>query len=312
MTTRYEQSPADIAILHELAPTAVRLLDTHMANRRIWYPDELIPYDEARNFKPEDDFKLDRGPLLPATTSALFVNLLTEDNLPEYRLTISRTMRGLDVYEDWAKIWTAEENRHAIAIRGIIIAKRLIGHRELEDARMAQMTTGITPQPRNPKALTIYTKLQEQATKIAHRNTGKEVKAENPNHDADVHKLLGYVAGDEGMHEDFYGGLVKAGFVIDPSGFMIEADDQITNFKMPGTGIPGFSEHSKRIARANILNNTIVKEQIFDPAIKDWGIDNLNGLSDEAERARDHLTEQMARLTKVIEWSREKRAHKSR
>ena len=47
----------------------------------------------------------------------------------------------------WNKRWTAEEGRHAIVIRDYLSVTRSIDLRELERARMLQVSTGIVPDP---------------------------------------------------------------------------------------------------------------------------------------------------------------------
>jgi acyl-[acyl-carrier-protein] desaturase len=301
---------SDITLLHDLAPTATILYENHLANQRIWYPDELIPYDQARSFARNEQYTPAGEALSEGVQSALLVNLLTEDNLSYYYSSIREMLgKGGEVYEAWGHTWNFEEGRHSMVLRAILIAKRVLHHRQLEDARRQQVTTGVTPKPKNAKGTLVYTNMQEPATKISHRNTGKAIRAEDPHH-ADIQKAMGFVAGDEGMHEDFYGGLVDAGFVIDPSGFVIAADEEITEFAMPGTGITDFEAHAKKIAKAGILNIAILKEEIFDPALARWDIEHLEGLSPEAEKARDHLHDYMTRLTRTIEWGREKQARR--
>src|SRR4051794_39439985 len=131
------------SFISELEPVAAKLLDRHLATAKEWFPHELVPYSRGRDFCKGYEWSCDdadlAGAVLPdAVRSALFVNLLTEDNLPYYFRDIER-MFGMDsAFGTWNRRWTAEEGRHSIAIRDYLIATRAIDPVHLERARMAQ------------------------------------------------------------------------------------------------------------------------------------------------------------------------------
>ena len=81
----------------------------------------------------------------PPVRSALFINLLTEDNLPYYFRTLSDFGRD-GVWGEWTRRWTAEEGRHAIVIRDYLTVTRAIDPIALERGRMQQVSTGVTPE----------------------------------------------------------------------------------------------------------------------------------------------------------------------
>ena len=147
-------SPA--ALLSELEPTAARLVERHLTTSKEWFPHELVPWGRAREFDPErgwqpEDSDVGEVPLSEAARSALYVNLLTEDNLPYYFNAIDRVFGTDDAYGYWTRRWTAEEGRHAIAIRDYLTVSRAIDPWELERARMAQVTGANTPKPQTPQ-----------------------------------------------------------------------------------------------------------------------------------------------------------------
>ena len=82
--------------------------------------------------------------------SALFVNLLTEDNLPYYFRTIEQMFGADSIWGVWVRRWTAEEGRHSIVIRDYLTVTRSVDPIALERARMHQVSTGITPDPGSP------------------------------------------------------------------------------------------------------------------------------------------------------------------
>ena len=80
----------DVAqILKEIEPVAGRLLDRHMGVAKEWFPHEMVPYDRGKNFSPGEqwaptdaDFGDAGIEIDEPVRDALFLNLLTEDNLP--------------------------------------------------------------------------------------------------------------------------------------------------------------------------------------------------------------------------------------
>ena len=139
-----------LTLLHELAPVAERLYERHDGTAKEWFPHEMVPWSRARDFEPVRAWTLDDcdlgGAVLPeAVRSALYVNLLTEDNLPYYFRTIEQMFGADSIWGIWVRRWTAEEGRHSIVIRDYLTVTRSVDPIALERARMHQVSTGITP-----------------------------------------------------------------------------------------------------------------------------------------------------------------------
>src|SRR5919112_1445287 len=248
------------ALLHELTPTAEALLERHLDNAREWFPHEFVPWSQGRDFEPGEEWDPDEAPMDDAVRSALFVNLLTEDNLPHY----FRTIRGMfDIdrpWGAWARRWTAEEGRHSDGIPDLLV----------------------------------YVTLQELATRISHTNTGRMVG------DRRGREVMARVAGDEQLHHVFYRDLTSAALEVDPSGMVLAIEKQVRGFEMPGTGIPDFGAHAKAIANAGIYDFASHSEHILEPVVRrHWGLDGLEGLSPEAEDARARVLRHMGKVAKV-------------
>ena len=116
------------------------------------------------------------------------------------------------------------------------------------------------------------------------------------------------VAKDENLHYLFYRDAMTAIFEHDPSTAVLAVEKQVRDFQMPGTGIPGFVEHAKAIADAGIYDFAIHHDKILQPVVlRDWKIESLEGLSPEAEQARDALVTQISRIGKIGHRLAEKR-----
>ena len=179
-------------------------------------------------------------------------------------------------------------------IRDWALTTRAIDPTELEDARRVQMKLGEVPQPEDLTDMLVYTSLQELATQVAHRNTGKELEKDKMGR-----RVMALVAGDEGLHHEFYSGLATAAFEVDPSSMAIASLRQLKGFKMPGTGIPNFEEHSRHIEKAGIYDIPQFYENVVTPTFDKWKINELTNLSDEAEVARDKVNRHLGLLARV-------------
>ncbi len=277
-------------------------MERHLAASKSWYPHEIVPWSLGRNFEAGETWDPNEFPLPDAVRSALFVNLLTEDNLPYYFQTIDHMFSDQGVWKEWSHRWTAEENRHSIAIRDYLTVTRAIDARVLEDARMAQMSGGQVPNPPSVADGFVYVALQELATRIAHRNTGKllnEAAIDHPGADAG-YDIMARVAADENFHHLFYRDLTTEAIAIDPSAVVCAIERQVKDFEMPGTGIIGFTKHAAAIAAAGIYSLEQHVEQILKPVIlRHWALEKIEGLSTEAEQARERLLKQIDRLSRL-------------
>lgn len=281
-------------LLAELEPVAARLLDRHLAHAKEWFPHELVPWGQGRDFTPGWEWTPEETVLPEEVRSSLFVNLLTEDNLPYYFRTIEAMFGRDSAWGEWARRWTAEEGRHSIVIRDYLTVTRSIDPVALERGRMAQVSRGEVPEPGRPQNGLVYVTLQELATRIAHRNTGKLMQ------DPTGYEIMKRVAADENQHHLFYRDLTAAALEVDPSGMMLAIQHEVCNFAMPGTGIVDFEARARAIARAGIYDYLLHYDQILVPVVlRRWGIERLSGLNDAAKRARDAIVAHVERIGRV-------------
>lgn len=289
----------DEALLIELAPRAAELLERHLKASKEWFPHTLVPWERGVAMSENDEWDPKAFPLPDAVRSALFVNLLTEDNLPYYHAHISRMLgRGpsAEVWLEWNHRWTAEEDRHAMVIRDYLVVTQAIDPFELERARMQQMSTAIVPEPPSVADTMAYVSLQELATRISHRNTGKMLE------DPAGYDVMARVAADENHHFLFYRDAFSSLMEVDPSTGMLALERQVRDFEMPGTGIPNFKSHAFAIAKAGIYDLAVHHDQILQPVVlRHYKIADVEGLSPEAEAARDRLIERIERIRRAGE-----------
>jgi acyl-[acyl-carrier-protein] desaturase len=298
------------SVLHELEPTVGQLLDRHLATTKEWFPHQHVPYGRGRDFDAAEPWRVESADLGGATIgdavrSSLIVNLLTEDNLPYYFRTIERQLGADGAWGVWSKRWTAEEGRHSMAIYGYLMVTRAVDPVALERGRMHQVSTGQVPEPTTPADVLVYVALQELATRIAHRNTGRLLG------DGAGYDVMMRVAADENLHHLFYRDLARVAIELDPSTAVPAIERQVVGFEMPGTGIPGFAAHAAAIARAGIYDLAIHHDQILAPVVlRHWGLESLTGLDSCAERARDRLLAYLTKSERVARRLTERRARR--
>jgi acyl-[acyl-carrier-protein] desaturase len=179
-------------------------------------------------------------------------------------------------------------------MRDYFTVTRAVDPVQLERARMIQVRSGQVPAPHDAFEALSYVSMQELATRISHRNTGKFMT------DPVGTDIMSRVGNDENLHYLFYRDLTAAAFEIDPSATVLGLDRAVSTFAMPGLGIPDFDRISKAVAKVGIYDLLIHHDQILEPCIRrHWKLEEVTGLSDEAERARENIFKQMARTQKV-------------
>ena len=152
-----------------------------------------------------EDWSPEQSRLDDTAKAAMFVNLLTEDNLPSYHREIATRFGRDGAWGTWVGRWTAEENRHGVALRDYLVVTRGVDPVELERARMDYMTPGYDSGDKTPLEAVAYVSFQELATRVSHRNTGRA------SGDPIADQLLARIATDENLHMVFYRNLVHGG-----------------------------------------------------------------------------------------------------
>ena len=285
-----------VDLLTEIVPDVERLYNRHLEAPRLWMPHEQIDWGQGENYGDHPWSESDY-PLAEGVRSSIYVNLLTEDNLPYYTHSIlAHAPKGHPIL-DWNHQWTMEENRHSMVMRDWVHISRCIDPTLLEEGRRVQMKKAEVPEPESFADLICYVSFQERATQIAHRNTGAHL----PKDDKMGRNVLALVAGDETKHYLFYRDLAMAAFAIDPSAMMIAVAKQVGSFAMPGTGIPSFTRHAVRIAREGIYGLGQFLRDVLEPVLTVWDVNHLANLSAEAEKARTDLAGVVEKITASVE-----------
>src|SRR3954464_13891533 len=293
-------------LLRELEPVVEENLERHLKVAKEWMPHEYVPWSQGRDFDGVmggEAWHQEQSKVTEIGRIALVVNLLTEDNLPSYHHEIATVFGRDGAWGTWVHRWTAEEGRHAIAIRDYLLVTRSVDPEALENARMTHMAAGFESANHDDLLRSLaYVSFQELATRISHRNTGKITK------DPVGEQLLGRIALDENLHMLFYRNLLGAALQVAPNQTMRAITEVVKTFEMPGSSIEDFTRKSVQIALSGIYDLRIHRDDVLSPVLRQWGVFELEGLDEQGEEARTELSTFLEELDEAANRFEEKRS----
>ena len=300
----------DPALLAELEPIAEENLNRHLSTTKDWYPHDYVPWDRGHSFAATGgaDWDPAESQLSELARAAMITNLLTEDNLPSYHREAAGSFSQDGPWGAWVNRWTAEENRHGIAIRDYLVVTRGVDLAALERARMEHVTNGFTSTDEeramhNSEFLmsVAYVTFQELATRVSHRNTGKVCD------DPIADRLLQRIAADENLHMIFYRNVCGAALELAPDQALDAVAAVVENFRMPGQGMPDFRRNGVLMAKHGIYDLRQHLDEVVMPNLRKWRIFERNDFSTVGEARRDRLAAFLADLqTKVVKFEEQR------
>ncbi|MDL1913178.1 MAG: acyl-ACP desaturase [Bergeyella sp.] len=278
----------------------------------IWQPSDFLPDSSKDSFKEEIDELREFAYEMPYD---LFVTLIgdciTEEALPTYESWIMG-IEGINQQENcawtkWTRAWTAEENRHGDLLGKYLYLCGRVDMREMEITTQHLIKDGFDiGTETDPYKNFVYTSFQETATNISHRRVGSLAKQSG---NKKLAQMCGVIAADEARHAKAYKFFVSRIFEMDTSEMMNAFESMMkSKIVMPahlmresgqkvGELWQYFSDAAQR-CRVYTAQDYI---QIFKELITEWKIENLSGLTDSAERARDYLLKMPERLQRITD-----------
>ncbi|WP_079870023.1 acyl-ACP desaturase [Mycobacteroides abscessus] len=289
--------------MHELEPVVEENVHRHLGVTKDWNPHDYVPWSEGKNYKAlgGQDWDPEQSKLSEVAKIAMITNLLTEDNLPSYHREIAMNFTMDGPWGTWVNRWTAEENRHGIAIRDYLVVTRSVDPVELEKLRIAQMTSGFSPGQNRQNIpfseslfdSVVYVTFQELATRVSHRNTGKACA------EPVADELLKRISTDENLHMIFYRNMVSAGLEIAPNQAVKAVHKVLDNFTMPGYTIPGFRRNAVTIATGGVYDPQSHLDEVVMPVLRKWRIFERDDITGEGEWYREDLARVVTDLKKT-------------
>ena len=285
----------------------------------IWQPTDLLPnLQEEEGFEMVHQIREEAKELGYDFWVVLVADMVTEEALPTYESWLM-DMEGVEqhgkskgehnAWAKWVRHWTGEENRHGDTLNKYLYLSGRVNMKEIEKTTQHLINDGFDiGTGRDPYRNFVYTSFQELATNISHKRVGQLAKKKG---NKMLGKMCNIIAGDEMRHYMAYREFVKTIFEIDSSEMMLAfADMMKKKIVMPAQFIresgQGIAEAFENFSNAAQRLGVYTTEDYIDILRKlnaYWEIDQMNSLTDEAEKARDFLMglpDRMARIAQRI------------
>jgi acyl-[acyl-carrier-protein] desaturase len=279
---------------------------------KIWQPTDLLPDSNNENFIEEVKELREISKDLPYDFWVTLVgDTITEEALPTYESWLM-DVEGVDNVErngwsKWVRHWTGEENRHGDALNKYLYLSGRVNMREIEQTTQHLINDGFDiGTGRDPYKNFVYTSFQELATFVSHNRVALIAKKYG---EKKLFKMCNLIAGDEMRHHLAYSEFVNQIFKVDPSEMMLAFQYMMKQkITMPavflresgekiGSAFEAFSDSAQRIGVYTAADYVDILEKLN---VK-WDIANMNGLTAEAEKARDYLMKLPERMKKISE-----------
>ena len=276
-----------------------------------WQPADLLPDSNDPNFMEEIEEIQELAQEMDSDLLAVLIgDTITEEALPTYEAWLM-DIEGIDQknkddnWSKWIRFWTAEENRHGDLLNRYLYLSGRVNMRELEVSTQYLLADGFDIQTaRDPYRSFVYTSFQETATNISHRRVATLA---NKTNNARLAKICGVIAADEARHANAYKHFVQRIFELDPSEIMLAFEDMMKKkIVMPahflresGGKIGDLFTHFSDAAQRSMVYTTMDYIDILKSLLKEWDIENIGGLNDSAEQAREYVMALPKRLERI-------------
>lgn len=308
-------------VMRALDGKILPILDKYTADIEAnWQPSDFLPDFGAEGW--EEQVREIRGHAAEMSYDlwvTLIGDTITEEALPTYEAWVINA-DGIDQIEannwsKWLRSWTAEENRHGDLLHKYLFLSGAVDMREMEVTTQHLINDGFDPGiDHDPYKNFIYTSFQEIATNVSHRRTATLSKKAGNNALA---KICGVIASDEMRHATVYISFIKLMFEIDPSGVMSAFNDMMrrgitmpAHFMRESGGAPQGEAFIHFADCAQDLGVYTAHDyvDIYNRLLKEWNIEAMTGLDDEAEKARDQVMKRPQLIKRIADRGRKPRS----
>lgn len=305
-------NPSRIEVMKYLGDKIFGYVDQFLTPiEKIWQPADILPDSSSEEFIEDIKEIQSAAKELPYDYMAVLIgDTITEEALPTYESWLM-SVEGVNQLEPgnwtkWVRWWTAEENRHGDLLNKYLYLSGRVDMRAMEVSTHYLIADGFDiGTGTDPYKNFVYTSFQELATNISHRRTASLAKNYGNKF---LSKVCGLIAADEMRHHKAYKSFVQI-FEVDPSEMMLAFEDMMRKkIVMPahflretGMKISGSFAHFSDAAQRIGVYTTIDYIEIMERLIKEWNIDSLTDLSDQAEKARDYVMKLPDRLRRIAD-----------
>lgn len=309
--------PKHVEVIEDIAPIAEAMVDEILLETgdKSWQPQDFLPDLSKDGWEDEVKELRAMAQELPDEVMVVLVgDMVTEEALPTYQ-TLLNTFEGCDdptgdsdtPWAKWSRGWTSEENRHGDLLNKYLYLGGQCDMRAIEVTIQHLITSGFNPDAQqDPYRGFVYTSFQERATKVSHSNVGQlAMKAGDKN----LRTICAKIAGDEARHEKAYQLFSQEILDRDPEGLIMTFGDMMRGqIVMPAElmtdGInDNMYENFSAVAQKLGVYTAIDYADIIGHLVRRWDLENIEGLSAEAEKERDYICKLPNRYKKLAERS---------
>lgn len=270
-------------LLYALEKAIPEIMEEHHAAAEAWNPHDWVPWDDGRNFAflGGVDFDPDQPAPLPAdAAAAVLALLLTKDNMPSYHRLMAQKASIFGAWQQVIGSWTAEDNRHSIALRDYLVVSRLVDPEVAENLRLHHVTKG---KLQSPVSLTDYQILDVMALLAVHelQCVAFEEKLLADSDNEVLTAIVSRILHDDRVQAKTFTNFLNAGVDANISELVTAVDKAISEMELIGADVDNFGDLDL-IAKYNADASTHVASTL----VADLKLQSLGGLSDKDEAAR--------------------------
>lgn len=261
----------------ELEPRLALLLDRRLpaARERDWMPHDHVPWSLGWDFDTSP-WHPGQSRLPLAVQAALERLLALAENLPRRHAALTAAYGDTGAWALWLHRWTAEEQRHSIALRDYLLTTRAVDPDTLETTRMRTLCAVREEPARDLAETLVHRAVQDRAVVVLLRTA-----AAVPDVPDCCAGLLERVAADKEEHALLHRDLVDEALRVAPSRAVRAVCREALTLDPPGP--------HPRPAAPDLHGTRRHVEEVLEPLLAHWGPYDRPDLDEDAVRHLDAL-----------------------
>lgn len=274
-------------LINALEKALPEIAEEHQAGAAAWEPHDWVPWSKGRNFKflGGDDFAPGEETLDEAAAAPLLALLLTKDNLPSFHRVLAIHFPAFSDWRQLVGVWTAEDNRHAIALRDFLVVTRAMDPVDAENRRRIHVVQGWK---QTPEAVAQVGPMNALALLAVHENQCVQFigRLRERVSDAQLSTILEKIAVDDAVQAATFQAFLIAGMVADQEATVLAVDKALTEIEHIGSDVADFDAQRALFADfENEKTDAAIAAKLAD----ELKLASVQELSDEAEAARQRI-----------------------
>ncbi|MFT4087936.1 MAG: acyl-ACP desaturase [Gordonia sp. (in: high G+C Gram-positive bacteria)] len=274
-------------LINALEKALPEIAEEHAEGAVAWEPHDWVPWSKGRNFAflGGEDFDPSEMSLNETARAALLALLLTKDNLPSFHRVLAIHFPAFSDWRQLVGVWTAEDNRHAIALRDYLVVTRVMDPVDAEVRRRIHVVAGWRQTPEGVDGLGPMDVL---ALLAVHENQCVQFISRLKEYvDDDVlNTLLDKIATDDAVQAATFQAFLMAGMVADQEATVLAVDKALAGIEHIGDDVADYDEQREFFSDFEDVSTDAAIAAKIAAELK---LDSVQELSDEAEAARQRI-----------------------